>query len=66
MDTHSRAHTHREKLTAVLQKSKQFAEGYLDRPSIHSWEPKASGGFIMRRLLILGFPLEMLDEFHFI
>lgn len=55
-----------QKLTAVLQKSKQFAQGYLDRPFIHSWEPKAPGGFIMRRLLILGFPLEMLDEFHFI
>lgn len=56
----------KKKLTAVLQKSKQFAQGYLDRPSIHSWELKAPGGFIMRRLLILGFPLEMLDEFHFI
>lgn len=54
------------KSTAVLQKSKQFAQGYLDRPSIHSWELKVPGGFIMRRLLILGFPLEMLDEFHFI
>ena len=55
-----------KKLTAVPQKSKQFTQGYLDRPSIHSWEPEPPGGFIMRRLLILGFPLEMLDEFHFI
>ena len=55
-----------KKLTAVPQKSKQFAQGYLDRPSIHSWELEAPGGFIMRRLLILGFPLENLDEFHFI
>lgn len=46
-----------KKLTAVLQKSKQFARGYLDSPSIHSWELQAPGGSIMRRLLILGFSI---------
>lgn len=47
--------TGEKKLTAVLLKSKQFAQGYLERRSIHSWERDVpAGAFITRRLLILG------------
>lgn len=46
-----------KKLTAVLQKSKQFAQGYLDRPSIHSWELKPPWRFHNETSIDFGFSI---------